>query len=39
MNGPLARREDGVEFAQAGTDQWLVPAYSAMLWKLSLTRA
>ena len=36
---PLARREDGVEFAQAGTDQWLVPAYSAMLWKLSLTRA
>jgi hypothetical protein len=31
--------KDGVEFAQAGTDQRLVPAYSAMLWKLSLTRA
>lgn len=39
MNDALARREDGVEFAQAGPDQRLVPAYSAMLWKLSLTRA
>ena len=36
---PSLDAKDGVEFAQAGTDQRLVPAYSAMLWKLSLTRA
>jgi hypothetical protein len=39
LTAPSLDAKDGVEFAQAGTDQRLVPAYSAMLWKLSLTRA
>jgi hypothetical protein len=39
LTAPSLDAKDGVEFAQAGPDQRLVPAYSAMLWKLSLTRA
>jgi hypothetical protein len=39
LTAPSLDAKDGVEFAQARTDQRLVPAYSAMLWKLSLTRA
>jgi hypothetical protein len=39
LTAPSLDAKDGVEFAQAGTDQRLLPAYSAMLWKLSLKRA
>jgi hypothetical protein len=35
LTAPSLDAKDGVEFAQASTDQRLVPAYSAMLWKLT----
>jgi hypothetical protein len=39
LTAPSLDAKDGVEFTQAGPDQRLMPAYSAMLWKLSLTRS
>jgi hypothetical protein len=39
LSAPSLDAKDGVQFAQASMDERLVPAYSAVLWKLPLTRA
>jgi hypothetical protein len=38
LTAPSLDAKDGVQFAQAGTDERLVPPHSAVFWKLSLTR-